>query len=142
MEERLMLGNIFNQTDLLQRGLDASWLRQETIAQNIANVNTPGYKSKRVDFEDAFQKALQGNDGFQARATRPRHIQFDGGQDPSQVTPAVVENSDYTMRMDGNNVDIDQENAAMAQNTIRYDLLSTKLNAEFTRLKLAIREGR
>ena len=130
---------LFQQADLLRRGLDAAWLRQTTVAQNIANANTPGYQSKRVDFEGAFQKALQGQDGLEARRTRARHIRFDGGLD---LTPKVVTNSHYTMRMDGSNVDIDQENAALAENTIRYDLLTNKLNAQFARLKLAIREGR
>ena len=137
-----MIGRLFNQVDLLHKGLDAAWTRQETISQNIANVNTPGYKSRRVAFESAFQNALAGTSGFSARRTRARHLAFGGGQSLSEVTPAVVQNDHYTMRMDGNNVDVEAENAALAENTIRYDLLSNKMNAEFARMKLAIREGR
>ena len=137
-----MMGNLFGQVDLLERGLDAVWLRQQVIAQNIANVNTPEYKSMRVDFEDALAHALRGQTGFTARRTRKRHIQFGEGSDPMAVTPTIAYNDHYTMRMDGNNVDIEQENTAQAENTIRYDLLSAKMNAEFSRLKLVIREGK
>ena len=132
---------LFNQVDLLARGLDAAWLRQGVISQNIANVNTPGYSAKRVDFETAFLNALNTG-GFAARRTRTGHIDFGDGQSPLDVTPTVAANDHYVMRMDGNNVDIEQETTALAENTIRYDLLATKLNAELARLKLAIREGR
>ncbi|MDR3207261.1 MAG: flagellar basal body rod protein FlgB [Oscillospiraceae bacterium] len=137
-----MLGTMFNQIDRLGKGLDASWLRQDVIAQNIANADTPNYKSKRVSFETDFQNALEGGTGFQAKRTRAEHLTFGGASDPMAVLPTVEENSDYTMRMDGNNVDIEQENVALAENTIRYDLLTTKLNAELSRLKLVIREGK
>jgi flagellar basal-body rod protein FlgB len=132
---------MFNQIDRLAKGLDASWLRQEVIAQNIANAETPDYKSKRVAFETDFQNALAKDAGFQARRTRAGHIAFEGAEDAASVIPTVEENTDYVMRMDGNNVDIDQENVALAENTIRYDLMTTKLNAELARLKLVIREG-
>ena len=138
-----MLGRLFHQVDLIGRGLDATWLRQEVIAQNVGNANTPDYKSKRVDFEEAFARALRGDTGFKARRTRERHIDFGGTfGDPLTVVPRVAINSHYTMRMDGNNVDIDQEETALAENTIRYDTMNAKLNAEFSRLKMAIKEGR
>ena len=137
-----MLGKIFNQVDTLGRGLDAAWMRNQVIAQNIANVNTPGYKSKRVDFEDAFAKALRGESGFRGRRTRDRHLIMGASESLSSVKPIVAENSHYTMRMDGNNVDIDQEETALAENTIRYDVFTAKLNAEFVRLKMAVREGK
>ena len=137
-----MLGKMFNQVDRLARGLDTATLRQSVIAQNIANVNTPNYKSKRVDFEDAFTRAMLGQTGFVARRTREQHISFGELEDPMAVRPTVGINNHYTMRMDGNNVDIEQEETALAENTIRYDLLIAKLNAEFTRYKMVIREGR
>ena len=137
-----MLGNLFNQVDRLECGLDTAWKRQEVIAQNIANVNTPYYKSKRVDFEDAFVCALCGQTGFEARRTRDRHFHFGEIKDPMDVQPIVADNNHYTMRMDGNNVDIEQEETALAETTIRYDLLTAKVNAEFSRLKMAIKEGR
>ena len=137
-----MLGKVFNQVDRLSRGLDATTLRHAVIAQNIANVNTPNYKSKRVDFEDTFARALLGQTGFRAKRTRERHFFFGDTTDPMAVRPTVGINSHYTMRMDGNNVDIDQEETALAENTIRNDLLVAKLNAEFTRYKMAIKEGR
>ncbi len=137
-----MFPKIFNQVDMLERGLDTAWLRQETIAQNIANANTPGYKSKRVDFEGAFLSALDDRSDFASHRTREGHLDFGDDRSPLEVRPAVAENDHYTMRMDGNNVDVDQENVELAKNTIRYDVLSTKVNAELARLKMTIREGR
>jgi flagellar basal-body rod protein FlgB len=134
---------LFRQVDTLARGLDASWLRQEVIAQNIANANTPYYKSQRVEFEDALASALASEESaFATRRTRGRHIAFDGAADPRDITPSVVTNDHYTMRMDENNVDIDQENVELAKNTIKYDMLTVKVNAELARLKMVIREGR
>lgn len=138
-----LFGKIFRQVDTLARGLDASWLRQETIAQNIANANTPYYKSRRVEFEGALATALASEEGgFAARRTRGGHVAFGGPADPRQVTPTVETNDHYTMRMDENNVDVDQENVELAKNTIKYDMLTVKVNAELARLKLVIREGR
>ncbi len=137
-----MLGKMFNQIDRLEKSMDASWLRQEVIAQNIANADTPGYKSQRVEFEDAFRRALEGQTGFEARRTRDKHVAFGGVPDPSQVRATVVENDHYTMRMDENNVDPDHEMSELAKNTLLYDSLTVKLNGELARLKLVIREGR
>ncbi len=136
-----MFEKMFRPVNLLERGLDASALRQQTIAQNMANADTPGYKSKNVNFEDAFRSALKDNSGFQAKTTRDRHIKFGAANDPLDVYPEVVTNANYTMRMDENNVDPDQEMVALAKNTLQYDLLITKMNGELARLRMAIREG-
>jgi flagellar basal-body rod protein FlgB len=134
-----MLPDIFRTTDLLQKGLNAAQLRQDTIANNIANVDTPGFKASSVEFESYMKDALE-NDGFEARMTRDKHIVFDDGN-AGDVQPAVVTDNSTSMRMDGNNVDIDSEMSALAKNNIYYNTLVMKLNGELERLKLAI-DGR
>jgi flagellar basal-body rod protein FlgB len=131
-----MLPDIFRTTDLLQKGLDAAQLRHDVIANNIANIDTPGFKQSNVEFESYMKEALGGG-GFEAKRTRPEHITFDG----EEAAPKVVVDDSTTMRMDGNNVDIDKQMADMAKNSIWYDTLVEKLNGEITRLKLAI-DGR
>lgn len=134
-----MLPDMFRTTDLLAKGLDAAQLRQDTIANNIANQDTPGFKASHVEFEQYMQAALQEG-GFEAKVTRDKHIQFSGG-DEEGVQPAVVQDTSTTMRMDDNNVDIDQQMTDLAKNTIWYNTLVAKMNGEMERLRLAI-DGR
>ncbi len=134
-----MLPDLFRTTDLLAKGLDVAQLRQETIANNIANEDTPGFKSSHVEFED-YMKAALDDSAFDTKVTRDKHIRFSGG-DPSEVQPAVVQDSSTTMRMDENNVDIDQQMTDLAKNTIWYNTLVTQMNGELERLRLAI-DGR
>lgn len=133
-----MINNMFSNTQWLERGLDASWMRSQVISNNIANVDTAGYKSSRVDFESAFESALNNKD-FSLKKTRAKHIDF---SEASNVNIKVVKNKNTSMRMDGNNVDIDYENAELAKNTIYYNTLVQQISSEFRRLKMAINEGK
>lgn len=135
-----MLSNMFNHTTLLEKSLDASWLKMEINAQNISNADTPGYDAKRVEFDDAFAKALNGST-FSTTSTHEKHFKINEA-DPTKVTPTVVSDTHYVARMDDNNVDIDKEMVDMAKNTIQYNALIQKLNSEFARMKTVIREGR
>lgn len=135
-----MLSNMFNHTTLLEKSLDASWLKMEINAQNISNADTPGYDAKRVEFDDAFAKALNGS-AVSITTTHEKHFQVNEA-DPAKVKPTVVSDTHYVARMDDNNVDIDSEMVDMAKNTIQYNALIQKLNSEFSRLKTVIREGR
>jgi len=136
-----MLSRLFNHSSLLEKGLDVTWLKLEVSAQNIANVDTPGYDRKHVEFDSAFAKALKGSHSITTRVTRERHFRVPE-TDPMRVKPVVISNNHYVMRMDDNNVDIDKEMVDMAKNTIQYNALVQKVSKDFARLKLAIREGR
>lgn len=137
-----VLPDIFETTDLLQKGLNAAQLRQDTIANNIANVDTPGFKASHVEFEAYMKEALEGGGaGLEAKTTRDKHIPFHSQASPRDVEPAVIEESDTAMRMDGNNVDMDAEMSSLVKNGVYYNVLAAKLNGELSRLKLAI-DGR
>lgn len=132
-----MINDLFNNVNMLQKGLDASWLRNQVITNNIANVDTPGFKASSVEFESRFKQALAAQDGgFAAKTTRKEHYDFTG--EPSGVTPAVVQDTSTSYRMDGNNVDIDYENVELAKNTIYYNELVQQVSSEFDRLNTAI----
>lgn len=136
-----MFSKMFNHINLLEKSLDVAWLRNETIAQNIANADTPNYKSKHVEFETMFRQALEDGNTVPTKTTRSGHFVITPS-DPLKVDASVVSETHHTMRMDGNNVDIDQEMVEMAENTIQYNTLIQKTSKEFSLLKLAIRGSR
>lgn len=138
-----MIGNILftNTMGLLEKGLDAALLRNTVISNNLANVDTPGYKRSDVLFEDELRKALAKTGQIRGMLTNEKHIPI-GGPSVSDVSPKVVLENNTAFRNDGNNVDIDREMAAMAKNTITYTALAQLLNGEFSKMRSAISEGR
>ncbi|ADU74815.1 flagellar basal-body rod protein FlgB [Acetivibrio thermocellus AD2] len=134
-----MLGRILAGTDVLEKSLDAALLRNEAISQNIANVDTPGYKRKTVAFEEYLNDARAKIKGIR---TRPEHIPV-GARDVMDIDIKVSEDrSSLSMRLDENNVDIEEEMAQMAKNTIKYYLLTQKISGDFNKIKSVIKEGR
>jgi len=131
---------MFKPVDVLQRGLSAAWTRNEVIRNNIANVETPNFKSSDVEFETLLEKAVMSS-GFRGAMTHPGHRQI-GGATVDSIQPLIIKRQDLSMRMDGNNVDIESENVKLAQNSIYYNTLIEKMNSELRRLRTAIAEGR
>lgn len=137
-----MLDRILFRTKVLEKSLDASALRNEVIAQNIANVDTPGYNRKTVSFEEELSDALSKNSSFKGKRTDPRHIPI-GGRNIDEVGINVSDdNNSRVMRLDGNNVDIENEMAQLAENNIRYNVLIQRMNSAFSKMKSVIKEGR
>ena len=128
-----MIDKIFSNVGVLQKGLDASWLKNEVITNNIANADTPNFKSSSVSFESAFKSALSGN-SLAAKKTRDKHIDFQS----QSMEATVTTNEDTSNGLDGNNVDIDYENAELAKNTIYYSTLIKQVTSEFRKLNSAI----
>lgn len=126
---------IFSHSDVINKALNASWLRNEVIANNISNIDTPGFKSSRVEFETELKKAM--NSDIVMKKTRDKHIDIS-----SSFEPQVVQNNETTVRMDGNNVDIESEQLEMVKNTIYYNSLVQIISKEFGRLKVAINGGK
>ena len=127
---------LFSHSDYINKALDASWLRNEVIANNISNVDTPNFKSSKVEFEAELKKAMS-SDTVQMKQTRSKHINIS-----SSFEPQVVQNEDTTVRMDGNNVDMESEQLNMVKNTIYYNTMVQKISKEFGRLKVAINGGK
>ena len=134
-----MFPDMFRNIDLLQKGLGASQLRQEVIANNIANNDTPGFKASHVEFETFMKQALEEEDAASGRPAddNPKHIRMDASS-VRDVQAEVVQDANTNMRMDGNNVDIDEQMTELAKNTIYYNTLSMKVTSEFSRLRMAI----
>lgn len=123
----------------LARQLDSSTLTQRVIANNVANVNTPGFKKSQVSFREQLRQALDAKAPVLA-TSNPRH--FGGAADISQVSPRVVQERDTIMRYGQNNVDIDQEMVNLAANQIVYDISANSLSGRLGILGYVIRGGR
>jgi len=136
-----MWNNIFKPINVIQKGLSASWTRNAVIRNNIANIETPGFKASYVDFETQLRRAVEGS-GFVGTRTHPEHREIGSGATLDNFRPLIRQSRDLSMRADGNNVDIESENVRLAQNSIFYNTLMEKLNSEIRRLRMAISEGR
>ncbi|MDP4092156.1 MAG: flagellar basal body rod protein FlgB [Bacillota bacterium] len=136
-----MIDNLFKNTKILEKAVDASWMRNGAISQNIANVDTPGYKRVDVPFEDYLSKAMDNagtSDTVSGGYTPVDAVDVDN----IDLKVQTDNSSSLSMRIDGNNVDPDSEMAALAKNSIRYNVLIQSMNSEFRRLRTAITEGR
>ncbi len=107
---------------LAYKSLDATALRSRVISENLANVETPGYKRKEVSFEDQLQNLMDKK--LAADRTHSTHMPAGKGMDYSQIHPFVFEAKDATLPGEINNVDVDMEASKMAENTILYSFLA------------------
>ena len=124
----MITSNIYNYINILDRAADASNMRNELISNNIANVVTPGYKRKDLNFENVLRAEIAG-DNLNKAVT-------DLNKDLSVLEPRVfTDNASLSYRLDGNNVDISTEEAYLAENQIKYQALIDLMNQEFARYK-------
>lgn len=130
---------LFDNLTGIENGLAASWLRNQTILNNVANNDTPNFKGSGVEFETLYKKALGSADDFVLKQTRATHMNFNDRGNPDEVVGIVTAKDATTYREDGNNVDIDQEMTDYAKNYIYYNTLLRKLNGQFNQLNAAIK---
>lgn len=125
--------NAFNYVNILEKAADASWLRNEAIANNLANVDTPYYKRQDVSFEAELQKAL-GSSRYIPMDEKVKNV------DLSQLKPRpFTDYGGYSYRLDKNNVDVDQENVYLAENQLKYQGLMTSIKSEFQNLQAVMK---
>ena len=125
--------NAFDYINVLEKAADAAWLRNQCIANNIANVDTPNYKRQDVDFESVLAKELGHNClvDMDTRVARVNTSRLKVG--------AYTDAAGYSYRLDGNNVDIENENVYLAENQLKYQGLINSINSEFKNLKAVIK---
>ena len=120
---------------MLKSAADASWLREEVLTNNIANVDTPNYKRQDVEFTTYLKSALE-----QAGTPASTLTQKVNEANLSGITTRTyTENTTLSYRMDGNNVDLSTENAELAAEQINYNALIDSMNNEFTRMKAVLK---
>lgn len=134
LQERMIhmvLSNAYNYINVLDKAADASWVRNDVLANNIANADTPNYKRKDVQFETYLSNAVAGADSLDETV--------------ANIDLSTLESTTYTeqaglsYREDGNNVDISTENVELAKNQLKYYTLMNSVNQEFGRLKSAMK---
>ena len=107
--------NAFDYINIMDKAADASWKRESAISNNIANTDTPGYIP--------LDKKVRGLNSDLS------------GLDVSTYT----DSSNYSYRLDRNNVDVDTEQVELASEQLRYEMLTTSINEEFNRMKLVLK---
>lgn len=117
----------------LEMALDGSALKQKTISNNLANVDTPGYKAKETVFNQELKRSLQ------AHRTDQRHFSFSTGSSSSFY---VKEEANTVMNHNGNNVDVDKEMAELAKNQLYYQTLVQRINGKLNSIKMVVKGGR
>ena len=127
--------DIYNYVNILDKAADASSFRNELISNNIANVDTPNYKRKDLNFENLLQAELGGEKNLWTAVKN-------ANMDLETLDPQVyTDNANLSYRLDGNNVDINTEEAYLAENQIKYQTLIDLMNQEFGRYKSAMSNG-
>ncbi len=124
--------DVYDYINVLDKAADASALRNEAISNNLANIDTPGYKRQDVSFAAELEEALR-HSRFESLDDKVGSLRLDRLRG-RQYTDA----EGYSYRLDGNNVDIETENAELAKNNLLYNGLTQSIKAEFSNLKTAM----
>src|SRR5437764_8745370 len=107
--------------DRIERYMDVLSVRQRLVAANIANVDTPGYQTRDLDFQSELQRQMHGG---------------------ARAMPALHQVSNLTVKNDGNNVNLDREARLLAENALRFNVASNLLRSQIRMVKSAIEEGK
>lgn len=118
--------------ELIKRALDVSDLRGKAIANNIANINTKGYKRINVTFEETLSNVTED---FRTKGNTKVSKNEIG-------SISLKRDNSTSMRADGNNVDLDVEKTNQAANTLMYNALVSKANGKLSMQKYIISGGR
>jgi flagellar basal-body rod protein FlgB len=103
--------------DRLVQYMDLLSTRQKLVASNIANIDTPGYKSKDIDFQFEFMSLMQG------------------------AAPNVIDTPGLQTKNDGNNVSLDRETRLLAENSMRFNMAESLIRSQLLMVRSAIKEG-
>ncbi len=123
--------------DLPQAALGVRAARQQTIASNIANADTPHFKARDLDFRSALENAIGGKVGgpVELARTSSRHIESKGN---GATDPLLKYRTETQSSVDGNTVDMDVERAAFAENSVQYEALLTFISGRLRTMQNAI----
>ncbi|HUX50563.1 MAG TPA: flagellar basal body rod protein FlgB [Spirochaetia bacterium] len=139
----MFLGNSFGKTvDVMQRLMDVSVLRQDVIANNIANADTPNFKASYIDFESSLKAALDSEkqrSTFRPWLTNSRDIPFNQSIDYRTVMPRKYLDWQTTTQNNGNNVDIEEQAMLQLNNQLSYTLMSQSVRDMFNNVNIVLR---
>lgn len=137
------ISNDFTKTvDILHRAMDASLVRRDVIANNIANADVPNFKRSVVNFESELKRALdseKNKPALELTLTDPKHIPNWRERDYREVQPRRVLDYVTTAKNNGNNVDPEEEMMLSVQNQLMYTLMAQAQTFEFGQINLVLR---
>lgn len=120
---------------ILNKALDGLWIRQQSTMNNVANFSTPGYKSKFVDFESLLKNKIEN-------AAEESRKKSDLAHEIDESGIIVDENNNHTLRLDGNNVDLEKENLDLVKSQFQYMYAAAEMSSYFSKLRSVISEGK
>lgn len=141
-----MIGKLDNYLSFNETALSLRSQRQELLASNIANADTPNYKARDIDFSSALQGALarSGAAASPLATTRPGHIATPGAAADGKTLPdgtPVLYRTVTQGAVDGNTVDMDTERTQFADNGLRYEAGITMINHQIKEMLAAIQSS-
>ena len=124
---------IYSYINVLNKAADASWERNELISNYIANQDTPGYKRQDIDFESQLSQALK-NQKYTSIDAKVKNVEL------SRLKGRIyTDYGDFSYRVDGNNVDPEQEQVELASNQLKYQGLIQAMTKEFANIKSVLK---
>lgn len=118
--------------------MTAANIRQEIIADNVANVNTPNFRKSVVEFEELLARELYGEEDKKLKLVRTHDKHLPPEELPYHAEPTINMDTSTIMRADDNNVDIDIEMASLAKNQLYYNATASQFGGYVSLLKNAI----
>ncbi|MDD5404658.1 MAG: flagellar basal body rod protein FlgB [Sulfuricella sp.] len=131
-----MIGRIDDEIGFMSKALNLHAQRQQLLAGNIANADTPNYKAVDIDFSKALQASMGAVGQVALNTTSPRHMQAQGGN-PAGAKTQYRQPSQPSI--DGNTVDMDVERTQFIDNAIRYQFALDRVSGEFKDMQLALK---
>ncbi|MEF3254044.1 MAG: flagellar basal body rod protein FlgB [Deferribacterales bacterium] len=120
----------------LSYALKVNSIKNDVISNNIANVDTPGYKAKKLEFKEVMEEYFSQGKKLPLKRTDSRH--FPGSPNIFNPSSFIREQNNPSLRNDGNDVNLDYEMSEMAKNGIQYSMYAQIIAGKFTGLKSAI----
>ena len=132
-----MIDRLDTEISTLRTAMNLRAYRQEVLASNIANADTPHYKARDLDFSAALSNAMagKGDGGLHMKQTSARHLQ---GEAVAPFGDSLRYRTEYQGAVDGNTVNMDVERAAFAENSLQYEAMITALRSRFSDLRNAM----
>lgn len=123
----------------LKKVLDLRSQRHNLIASNIANIDTPKYKTRNIAFEEHMGQFLEIDESKKMAQTDKKHLSAGGKRMETMAPELIMDNSKGGV--DGNNVDMDKEMGELAKNSVLYKAATQMLGAKFDLIKYSIDQG-
>ena len=125
--------------NLAEQALDATWYKQNVIRHNIANVDTPDFKAKTVEFGFILKEKCRCRYHEGIEHNNCRH--FKDSEEPSKLSVITTYETDTNQILDGNNVDMEKEQGALADTQYQYSALMDYMNSRYSMIRSAISKG-